>query len=531
MLRTSVERLHAYLSDGFPFSARITIADNGSTDGTWEVALALAEELPGVRAVRLDQKGRGRAIYTVWSESDARVLAYMDVDLSTDLAAFLPLVAPLISGHSDLAIGSRLTHGARVVRGPKRELISRSYNAILHLVLRTRFSDAQCGFKAIRADRARELLPLVHDRAWFFDTELLVVAERAGLRIHEVPVDWVDDPDSRVDIVSTAVADLRGVMRLVARRHTRLSLCRPGRALPRRRRALDGGLRAALPAPARCAPGAGGERARVAAHRRREHGGEPALHLRDPWNRPHAPPPASGPGGVRARACADRLVARGAARSRTASLPRARAVRCSSSRTSSRRSSASSCFAPGSSGPAAPRHDHDRRRRALRAHRQPGARTAARSSRRSRLGASGARRAPARDGRALSRRPRGQRVCELVLLRGRPGGLAQLEGVLLRLVRLVELHHRRQAARVALGDGHLGAPVRRVELEHPRAAGARRRRGGRAPLRDRSAAVLGTGRAPLGSGLRAHAGGGADVPLQQPGRAADARCSSARPTR
>ncbi len=219
-LRTSVERLHAYLSDRFPFSARITIADNGSTDGTLEVALMLAEELPGVRAVRLEQKGRGRAISTVWSESDARVLVYMDVDLSTDLAALLPLVAPLISGHSDLAIGSRLTHGARIVRGPKRELISRSYNAILHLVLRTRFSDAQCGFKAIRADRARELLPLVHDRAWFFDTELLVVAERAGLRIHEVPVDWVDDPDSRVDIVSTSLADLRGVMRLVARRHT-----------------------------------------------------------------------------------------------------------------------------------------------------------------------------------------------------------------------------------------------------------------------------------------------------------------------
>jgi putative flippase GtrA len=219
-LRASVERLHAYLCEGFPFSGRITIADNGSTDGTWEVARELTEELPGVRAVRLDQKGRGRAIHTVWSESDARVLAYMDVDLSTDLAALLPLVAPLISGHSDLAIGSRLTHGARVVRGPKRELISRSYNAILHLVLRTRFSDAQCGFKAIRADRARELLPLVHDRAWFFDTELLVVAERAGLRIHEVPVDWVDDPDSRVEIVSTALADLRGVVRLFAGRHT-----------------------------------------------------------------------------------------------------------------------------------------------------------------------------------------------------------------------------------------------------------------------------------------------------------------------
>src|ERR1700712_813590 len=138
----------------------------------------------------------------------------MDSDLSTDLAALLPLVAPLLSGHSDLAIGTRLSRGSRVVRGPKREVISRCYNAILHVVLRARFSDAQCGFKAIRADCARELLPLVHDRAWFFDTELLVLAERAGLPLPEVPVDWVAAPDSRVDIVSTALADLRGVARM-----------------------------------------------------------------------------------------------------------------------------------------------------------------------------------------------------------------------------------------------------------------------------------------------------------------------------
>jgi putative flippase GtrA len=214
VLTASVRRLHAYLSASFPFSFRVTIADNGSSDGTWEVAQRLANELDGVETVRLDLPGRGRALSTAWSRSDAAVLAYMDVDLSTDLAALLPLVAPLLSGHSDLAIGSRLTRGARVVRGPKRELISRAYNTMLHTALRTRFSDAQCGFKAIRADRARTLLPLVQDRAWFFDTELLVLAERAGMRIHEVPVDWTDDPDSRVEIVSTAIADLRGVVRL-----------------------------------------------------------------------------------------------------------------------------------------------------------------------------------------------------------------------------------------------------------------------------------------------------------------------------
>ena len=138
----------------------------------------------------------------------------MDVDLSTDLAAVLPLVAPLLSGHSDLAIGTRLSRTSRVVRGTRREVISRCYNLLLRATLGIRFSDAQCGFKAIRADRARELLPLVEDTGWFFDTELLVLAERAGLRIYEVPVDWLDDPDSRVDIAATAMTDIKGIARL-----------------------------------------------------------------------------------------------------------------------------------------------------------------------------------------------------------------------------------------------------------------------------------------------------------------------------
>ncbi|MDT7616941.1 MAG: hypothetical protein QOG20_3223 [Pseudonocardiales bacterium] len=213
-LETSVRRLHAHLTDHFPYPFRITIADNASTDGTPQIAAALAGELQAVTSLRMAQKGRGRALRAAWSASDAKVLAYCDVDLSTDLAALLPLVAPLITGHSDLAIGTRLSPGSRVVRGAKREFISRSYNLILRGTLHARFSDAQCGFKAIRADVAHRLLPLVEDTGWFFDTELLVLAERAGLRIHEVPVDWVDDPDSSVDIVATAIADLKGVARL-----------------------------------------------------------------------------------------------------------------------------------------------------------------------------------------------------------------------------------------------------------------------------------------------------------------------------
>ena len=142
----------------------------------------------------------------------------MDVDLSTDLRALLPLVAGLISGHSDVAIGTRLSAGSRIRRGHKRELISRAYNRLLHMTLSVRFSDAQCGFKAVRADVARRLLPEIDDNEWFFDTELLVLAQQRGLRIHEVAVDWIDDPDSRVDIVATALADLRGILRLLGRR-------------------------------------------------------------------------------------------------------------------------------------------------------------------------------------------------------------------------------------------------------------------------------------------------------------------------
>ncbi|GAA4596944.1 putative flippase GtrA [Actinoplanes octamycinicus] len=213
-LEPCIRRLHAHLTADVPYPFRITIADNASVDGTAAVARHLAATYPEVEAVHLTQKGRGRALNHVWTHSDAAVLAYMDVDLSTDLGALLPLVAPLISGHSDLAIGSRLARGSRVVRGAKREFISRGYNLILRTTMAARFSDAQCGFKAIRAEVARRLLPMVEDTGWFFDTEMLVLAERAGLRIHEVPVDWVDDPDSRVDIVATAVADLRGIVRI-----------------------------------------------------------------------------------------------------------------------------------------------------------------------------------------------------------------------------------------------------------------------------------------------------------------------------
>ncbi|QXJ26842.1 glycosyltransferase [Actinomadura graeca] len=209
-----VRTLHAYLLDHLPFPWRISVADNASTDQTLRVARWLASELPGVNVLHLDRKGRGLALRRAWATSDADIVAYMDVDLSTGLDGLLPLLAPLASGHSDMAIGSRLAPGARTVRGPRRELVSRCYNALLRYGLGARFSDAQCGFKAARAQVVRPLLAVTRDDAWFFDTELLVLAEHNGLRIHEVPVDWVEDVDSRVNVVRTALDDLKGMWRM-----------------------------------------------------------------------------------------------------------------------------------------------------------------------------------------------------------------------------------------------------------------------------------------------------------------------------
>lgn len=203
------------------FSWRIAVVDNASTDATLKIARALADAYPGeVCAVHLDRKGRGRALKQAWLSSQARVLAYMDVDLSTDIRHIPQLILPLLVGDAAVGIGSRLTPGAEVTRGARREFTSRVYNCLLHTYLRVGFSDAQCGFKAVRADAARSLLPRVKDTGWFFDTELLVLAERSGMRIHEVPVRWVEDTDSRVRVVDTALKDLKGMYRM---KHSALS--------------------------------------------------------------------------------------------------------------------------------------------------------------------------------------------------------------------------------------------------------------------------------------------------------------------
>ncbi|HTY98159.1 MAG TPA: dolichyl-phosphate beta-glucosyltransferase [Solirubrobacteraceae bacterium] len=214
VLAASVATLHEHMASQFTFPFRITIADNASVDATPAVARSLAQELDHVEFLRLERKGRGLALRAAWSASEAEVLAYMDVDLSTDLSSLGDLLAPLLESRADMTIGSRLAPGAEVTRGLRREVISRSYNILLRTSLGLGISDAQCGFKAIRREVLTPLLDLVKDDSWFFDTELLYHARRSRLAIHEIPVRWVEDPDSRVQILATAREDLQGIRRL-----------------------------------------------------------------------------------------------------------------------------------------------------------------------------------------------------------------------------------------------------------------------------------------------------------------------------
>jgi glycosyltransferase involved in cell wall biosynthesis len=214
ILPQSIAALHAFLQQHCRFDWEIVIANNASIDRTQEIAEGLARQYTATRVVHLDQKGRGRALKRVWMESKADIVSYMDVDLSSNLYAFPPMIESLICGGFDIAIGSRLLKGSTTKRSFKREIISRCYNLLVKAFFAAKFSDAQCGFKAVTRKAANELLPKIEDTGWFFDTELLVIGERLGYRIFDLPVNWIEDLDSRVRIIRTATDDILGLIRV-----------------------------------------------------------------------------------------------------------------------------------------------------------------------------------------------------------------------------------------------------------------------------------------------------------------------------
>jgi glycosyltransferase involved in cell wall biosynthesis len=218
-LPKSIPVLRDFLAGAaFPYEWRIVIADNASTDSTPAVGRWLEDTHTGVQYVRIERKGRGFALKQIWAESDADVRSYMDVDLSTGLNAFPALIGAIVNDGYDIAVGSRLADGSRINRSLKRRILTRGYNTMIKAMFLTRFSDAQCGFKAISREAAQRILPLIEDNNWFFDTELLILAEKLGYRVKDVPVEWVEDPDTRVKIGATVMEDVRGLLRLRTRR-------------------------------------------------------------------------------------------------------------------------------------------------------------------------------------------------------------------------------------------------------------------------------------------------------------------------
>lgn len=229
VLESSIERVRHYLTEsGFPHDWRIVIVNNGSTDATGDVAASLSASHPDVVCHQLQRRGRGLALRHAWTHSSADAVCYMDVDLSTELTHIQPLIAAILDQGFDVAIGSRLLPGSRTGRSLKREFISRAYNLIVRLAFHTHVKDAQCGFKAASRSAVERVVPRVVDDGWFFDTELLVLAEAEGMRINEIPVNWHEDPDSRVKLISTAIEDLKGILRVWRTLRRR----RPGQEAP-----------------------------------------------------------------------------------------------------------------------------------------------------------------------------------------------------------------------------------------------------------------------------------------------------------
>lgn len=214
-LEGSVETLYSFLhKHASSFSYTIYIADNASNDNSAIIAKKLVQRHKEIQYIHFEQKGRGRAVKSVWTNNPADYYIYMDVDLSTDLKHLPSLITALQDGY-DIAIGSRLLPKSKVVnRTAKREIISRSYNLLIKLFFQTAFSDAQCGFKAVNHKVVQQLIPEIADDAWFFDSELLIIAEKSGYRIHEEAVKWIDNPGSTVRVLNTASGDLKGLWRL-----------------------------------------------------------------------------------------------------------------------------------------------------------------------------------------------------------------------------------------------------------------------------------------------------------------------------
>ncbi len=190
---------HALQESGYSYE--IIIAEDGSTDGTDKKAEELAQTAPCVRHIHRDQRqGRGVALNHAFKKADGDVLAYMDLDLATDLKYLKPLLDAITVEGYDFATGSRMLPESKAERTLQRSISSKTYNFLVRHMLGSNLHDHQCGFKAFRREPLLGLLDSVEARHWFWDTELMVRAHRGGYRIAEIAVEWHSGRATKVSL-------------------------------------------------------------------------------------------------------------------------------------------------------------------------------------------------------------------------------------------------------------------------------------------------------------------------------------------
>ncbi|MFL2745725.1 MAG: glycosyltransferase [Dehalococcoidia bacterium] len=216
ILKQSVSIICEFITNNLTsYDTNIIIVDNGSTDSTFEIANQLTKSHNNIKAKKIKTKGRGIALKTAWFESSSDLLLYMDIDLSTDLSSLKPLIYEIDFNNFDIAIGSRLLKNS-VVSNRKflRTLTSKTYSFLTRFLFLSKIHDFQCGFKIINKHASKTLLPKIKDSGWFFDTELLLLAEKEKFKIKEIPVNWTDDRDSKVNVIKTIIEDIKGLIRM-----------------------------------------------------------------------------------------------------------------------------------------------------------------------------------------------------------------------------------------------------------------------------------------------------------------------------
>ncbi|MBD3359736.1 MAG: glycosyltransferase [Candidatus Buchananbacteria bacterium] len=203
VLEKSVLKLYNYFKNNIKDDWQIVIVNNASIDKTKKVADSLAQKFLKVDSLNLEDKGRGNALKNVWQKYEADIYAYCDIDLATDIFAFKKLFNSIINGSANIAIGARYIKGSQTKRTLNRLIYSKVYIFLVRLFFPTKIKDFQCGFKAVDKKTVSEILPLVKDKEWFFDTELLLIAEKNDFKIKEIAVQWKENPETKVKFIRT----------------------------------------------------------------------------------------------------------------------------------------------------------------------------------------------------------------------------------------------------------------------------------------------------------------------------------------